>query len=264
MIPATYYDYIRLIHCIPSRTPNLNLDVKKLSPMLTQTLQELGQNTDQMCVKETEVAERTERIEALRSFSETLKPFQHEAITTAIRRDGRILLADDAGLGKKMQALGIALAYKDDWPVLVICGKGKEEAWSKMVQRWLAIPADDIHITKDARSILGFSAKRKKKTTTESSKKKTRKTKSNNDDDYGSDGVDDSSPENDGNNEDELLAELDEAIVLRSHHTFHILSYDTASRFEKQIKSRKFKIVIADDSHNLKQRSVSLGLKVSC
>lgn len=232
--------------------------------MLTQTLQELGQNTDQMCVKETEVAERTERIEALRSFSETLKPFQHEAIATAIRRDGRILLADDAGLGKKMQALGIALAYKDDWPVLVICGKGKEEAWSKMVQRWLAIPADDIHITKDARSILGFSAKRKRKTTTESSKNKKRKTKSNNDDDYGSDGVDDSGPENDGNNEDELLAELDEAIVLRSHHTFHILSYDTASRFEKQIKSRKFKIVIADDSHNLKQRSVSLGLKVSC
>ena len=33
---------------------------------------------------------------------------------------GRLLLADDMGLGKSIQALGIAHYYRDEWPLLIV------------------------------------------------------------------------------------------------------------------------------------------------
>ena len=37
-----------------------------------------------------------------------------------IANDGLILMADDMGFGKTIQALGIALALRSDWPLLIV------------------------------------------------------------------------------------------------------------------------------------------------
>lgn len=38
-----------------------------------------------------------------------------------ISKKGRCLVADDMGLGKSIQALGIADYYRSDWPLLIVC-----------------------------------------------------------------------------------------------------------------------------------------------
>jgi SNF2 family DNA or RNA helicase len=51
---------------------------------------------------------------------QTLYPFQREGIQMALGRGGRIILADDMGLGKSIQAISIALYYRIEWPLLVV------------------------------------------------------------------------------------------------------------------------------------------------
>lgn len=37
-----------------------------------------------------------------------------------VSRYGRVLLADDMGVGKTIQAIGIAWTYREEWPLLII------------------------------------------------------------------------------------------------------------------------------------------------
>lgn len=50
-----------------------------------------------------------------------LMPFQTEGVCFGISRDGRCLIGDDMGLGKSIQALGIAHYYYREWPLLIVC-----------------------------------------------------------------------------------------------------------------------------------------------
>ena len=34
---------------------------------------------------------------------------------------GRILIGDEMGVGKTIQAIGISYVFKDDWPLLIVC-----------------------------------------------------------------------------------------------------------------------------------------------
>ena len=54
-------------------------------------------------------------------FLSYLYDFQKDGIKFGLERKGRILLADEMGVGKTVQAIGIALLYKEEWPVLIIC-----------------------------------------------------------------------------------------------------------------------------------------------
>jgi len=51
----------------------------------------------------------------------TLMPFQVEGVKFGVSRNGRCLIGDDMGLGKSIQALGIAHYYRADWPLLIVC-----------------------------------------------------------------------------------------------------------------------------------------------
>lgn len=41
------------------------------------------------------------------------------------------------GVGKTVQALGLACVYKKDWPVLILTPGYLREQWKDEVQRWL-------------------------------------------------------------------------------------------------------------------------------
>lgn len=41
------------------------------------------------------------------------------------------------GLGKTVQALGLAHIYKRDWPVLIICPSALKYNWRNEVRDWL-------------------------------------------------------------------------------------------------------------------------------
>lgn len=50
-----------------------------------------------------------------------LYTFQKEGVQFALQHFGRVLIGDEMGVGKTIQGVAIAAAYKDEWPVLVVC-----------------------------------------------------------------------------------------------------------------------------------------------
>ena len=86
---------------------------------------------------------------------DSLYPFQKEGIQMAIARNGRIILADDMGLGKSIQALGIVAYYRLEWPLLIITPASMVSSWHEQVRRWLpTIPTDRIVVAFDSRTEL--------------------------------------------------------------------------------------------------------------
>ena len=76
-------------------------------------------------------------------FVQYLYDFQKEGIKFGLERKGRILLADEMGVGKTVQALGIALCYKEEWPILIICPSSLKFVWRDEILKWIPNINDD-------------------------------------------------------------------------------------------------------------------------
>jgi SWI/SNF-related matrix-associated actin-dependent regulator of chromatin subfamily A-like protein 1 len=106
---------------------------------------------------------------------ERLLPFQREGVLRAVQTGGRVLLADDMGMGKTVQALAIAEYYRDahttidalseecnnnrsNAPVLILCPSTLRAAWVSAVSKWLPhVPSTSVHCissAKDARRLV--------------------------------------------------------------------------------------------------------------
>ena len=77
------------------------------------------------------------------NFLQCLYDFQKEGIKFGLERKGRILLADEMGVGKTVQAIGIALLYKEEWPVLIICPSSLKFVWRDEILKWIPNINDD-------------------------------------------------------------------------------------------------------------------------
>lgn len=55
---------------------------------------------------------------------------------------GRILINDDFGTGKSLQAISLALAYRMEWPLLILCPVFAKFNWRQEILKWL--PGFDI------------------------------------------------------------------------------------------------------------------------
>jgi SWI/SNF-related matrix-associated actin-dependent regulator 1 of chromatin subfamily A len=60
-----------------------------------------------------------------------LYPFQREGVEFALSLRGRVLIGDEMGLGKTLQAVAVASAYQQNWPVLVICPASLRINWAR-------------------------------------------------------------------------------------------------------------------------------------
>jgi SNF2 family DNA or RNA helicase len=52
---------------------------------------------------------------------ESLTESQRKAVWFGVEQGGRIILGDDMGMGKSLQALAIAWIFKEDWPLFIVC-----------------------------------------------------------------------------------------------------------------------------------------------
>ncbi|EPR78816.1 SWF/SNF family helicase [Spraguea lophii 42_110] len=66
-----------------------------------------------------------------------LLPFQRESVNFALNRNGRVILADDMGLGKSIQALAIAEYYKKEYPLLIIAPSSLLDGWKDTIKNFL-------------------------------------------------------------------------------------------------------------------------------
>ena len=81
-----------------------------------------------------------------------LMPFQRDAVIYALQRQGRVFLADDMGLGKTIQALAIASAYRQDWPLLIVCPSSVRFTWRAAVFRWLpTVDEENVNVITNGR-----------------------------------------------------------------------------------------------------------------
>uniref|UniRef100_A0A1B6KTZ9 SWI/SNF-related matrix-associated actin-dependent regulator of chromatin subfamily A-like protein 1 n=1 Tax=Graphocephala atropunctata TaxID=36148 RepID=A0A1B6KTZ9_9HEMI len=83
-----------------------------------------------------------------RNLINTIYPFQMEGIQFGVSRAGRCLIADDMGLGKSIQALGIADYYRSDWPLLVVCPSSMRFQWEEEIRVRLpnSVPTHQIFV----------------------------------------------------------------------------------------------------------------------
>lgn len=73
--------------------------------------------------------------------------FQRQGVTYGIEKYGRMLLGDEMGVGKTIQAIGIAYIYKNDWPLLVITPASLKFQWHDEILKWLpTIQPSDIQL----------------------------------------------------------------------------------------------------------------------
>uniref|UniRef100_A0A915J9P0 SWI/SNF-related matrix-associated actin-dependent regulator of chromatin subfamily A-like protein 1 n=1 Tax=Romanomermis culicivorax TaxID=13658 RepID=A0A915J9P0_ROMCU len=68
----------------------------------------------------------------------SLFPFQLEAVNFAISKGGRVLIADDMGMGKTLEALGVASYYRKEWPLLIIAPAAVRQTWINALKQFLS------------------------------------------------------------------------------------------------------------------------------
>lgn len=80
-----------------------------------------------------------------------LLPFQKEGVLFGLERGGKCLIADEMGVGKTVQALALAAAYRSDsWPVLVIVPASMRLQWAEEFEKWLpGLNPGSIHLIAD-------------------------------------------------------------------------------------------------------------------
>ena len=75
--------------------------------------------------------------------------FQKEGVEYGIQKFGRMLLGDEMGVGKTVQAIGLAYIYKNDWPMLIITPASLKFTWKDELLNWLpSMRPEDIHLFK--------------------------------------------------------------------------------------------------------------------
>lgn len=66
-------------------------------------------------------------------------PFQVEGVKYGLSRGGRVLIGDQMGLGKTVQALALISCYREEWPCLILVPTSLRDAWHEALRRWLDV-----------------------------------------------------------------------------------------------------------------------------
>ena len=87
------------------------------------------------------------------SINGSLYNFQRSGIKYGIEHHGRVLIGDEMGVGKTIQALAISFLYRADWPLLVIAPSSLKLNWVDEIRRWLpGIGRSSIGVMKDSKT----------------------------------------------------------------------------------------------------------------
>jgi len=67
----------------------------------------------------------------------SLLRYQKEGVTFALKHYGRILLGDEMGVGKTLQAIWVAKIYQADWPLIILWPSSLKLNWQDELLKWL-------------------------------------------------------------------------------------------------------------------------------
>ncbi|XP_076008521.1 DNA annealing helicase and endonuclease ZRANB3 isoform X2 [Genypterus blacodes] len=88
-----------------------------------------------------------------------LMPFQMEGVEFALSRNGRCMIADEMGLGKTVQAIAVALAFREEWPLLVVVPSSLKYPWIEELERWIPeLEPGDVNLVESKSHTMGISS----------------------------------------------------------------------------------------------------------
>ena len=89
-----------------------------------------------------------------KTLLKNLYRFQKQGIIFGIKKFSRLLIADEMGVGKTVQAIGLSCRYQKDWPVLVICPSSLKFAWRDEINLWLSeiLEKDDVQVIRHSKN----------------------------------------------------------------------------------------------------------------
>ncbi|CBZ53606.1 conserved hypothetical protein [Neospora caninum Liverpool] len=93
-----------------------------------------GENAFFLGDRQTALAIANHRMPPL--LRKSLFPFQLEGVLFALQRSGRVLIGDQMGLGKTLQALALLSIYRA-FPVLIVVPASLRLVWAEAIERWL-------------------------------------------------------------------------------------------------------------------------------
>uniref|UniRef100_A0A7N6A441 Zinc finger, RAN-binding domain containing 3 n=1 Tax=Anabas testudineus TaxID=64144 RepID=A0A7N6A441_ANATE len=83
-----------------------------------------------------------------------LMPFQREGVEFALSRGGRLM-----GLGKTVQAIAVAYAFRQEWPLLVVVPSSLKYPWIEELERWIPeLQPGDINLVENKSHNMGISS----------------------------------------------------------------------------------------------------------
>jgi len=59
-----------------------------------------------------------------------------------LARNGRAIINEDTGFGKRLVAIAAAVIYKQEWPLLIVCPSILVKKWREEFVKW--IPSFDL------------------------------------------------------------------------------------------------------------------------
>lgn len=66
-----------------------------------------------------------------------LYDYQKEGVAFAVAHGGKVLLADEMGVGKSRQGLALLAVYRFEWPCLIVCPSSLKGQWVKWAVEFL-------------------------------------------------------------------------------------------------------------------------------
>jgi SNF2 family DNA or RNA helicase len=66
-----------------------------------------------------------------------LYDYQKDGVAFAVSRGGRVMLADEMGVGKSRQGLALLAVYQWEWPAIIICPSSLKSQWRALIEEWL-------------------------------------------------------------------------------------------------------------------------------
>ena len=85
-----------------------------------------------------------------------LLPFQREGVEAGKAFGGRILLGDECGLGKTVQAIALAAHYRAEWPLLVLLRMERAGMHGAALPRrfiWQRVQRNDARVLRSKRPL---------------------------------------------------------------------------------------------------------------
>ncbi len=87
------------------------------------------------------------------ALKNALYKFQIEGVDFSLKHYGRVLIGDEMGVGKTVQALAASYIYREDWPMLIVAPASLKFVWRDEIRKWLpTIPPGRVEIVKSSKN----------------------------------------------------------------------------------------------------------------